>query len=359
MDTDVYEGMVQLAQLCDLAQPHRHNNTSQRLAAELYAQELHDMLINLNHANKLPEFVVPASLLRYVPQEALAPSEVTLAVRMDKLEKAVTELTNKVAKDIPASVPKRSNGDRSGGSFGPALERARSVSVSSNNGRQQQPRTESQPGEQSSQQTWADTARAGGVKRRNPGVVDSDGFRLPGRPRKQAPRGKSTIDLSELGSNIVAPVERYIGNTDLSVTKETVAKVLQKCAQGLGIDAKLDIVSIEQDGMHLKNRRTKCWKVTVPYRCKELMDKPEMYPDGWTHRAYFTPRDVRSKRPKQNSGVAELPLKEVSRNNMETNKVDAVLASNRLSSSPQVLETVGMAVSNDPPTSQLLEKHLP
>ena len=56
--------------------------------------------------------------------------------------------------------------------------------------------------------------------------MDSEGFVTPGRPnRKPAPRGSSKVDLAGLGNNIVAPIERYVGNTSREVT----AKVYGRC----------------------------------------------------------------------------------------------------------------------------------
>ena len=38
------------------------------------------------------------------------------------------------------------------------------------------------------------------------------------------------------------------------------------------------------------NPRSKCWKVIVPYRFKELMESDELYPSGWSHRRFFPPK---------------------------------------------------------------------
>ena len=131
--------------------------------------------------------------------------------------------------------------------------------------------------------------------------MDSEGFRLPGRPpRKAAPKGNSTVDLTELGGAMVAPLERYVGNTDQRVTPDIVKKALKMCAEGLPGKPKLEVLSVEQINGHLPHVRTKAWKVTMPYSCREIMDNPGLYPDGWTHRAFFAPRTERSKRVRQN-----------------------------------------------------------
>ena len=55
----------------------------------------------------------------------------------------------------------------------------------------------------------------------------------------------------------------------------------------------------------IDNPRTKSWRVMVPYKCKELMEKNDLYPEGWTYRKLFAPRTVNqgtggaAKKPRQ------------------------------------------------------------
>ena len=44
-----------------------------------------------------------------------------------------------------------------------------------------------------------------------------------------------------------------------------------------------------------ENPRSKCWKVRVPYKFKEVMEKDELYHAGWTHRKFFGARNSNSK----------------------------------------------------------------
>ena len=135
------------------------------------------------------------------------------------------------------------------------------------------------------------------MKRLRPGDTDKDGFRLPGRPaRKAVPRGTSTVDLSSLGGALVAPIDRYVGNTGMSMTKETVKEALKMCASVLPGGAALEVLEVEQINSHLQHARTRAWKVTVPYGCRDIMDNVALYPAGWTHRAFFAPRQDMSKR---------------------------------------------------------------
>ena len=44
---------------------------------------------------------------------------------------------------------------------------------------------------------------------------------------------------------------------------------------------------------------SKCWKEAVPYNCRELIEKPKMFPPGWRHRRFFGYRaDAGDKRPR-------------------------------------------------------------
>ena len=142
------------------------------------------------------------------------------------------------------------------------------------------------------------------MKRLRPGAIDQDGFRVPGRTaRKAVPRGTSTVDLSSLGGALAAPIDRYVGNTGQGMTKELVKEALLMCAAGLPGGAALEVLEVTQINSHLQHARTRAWKVTVPYKCREIMDKQELYPDGWSHRAYFAPRQERSKRARAGEGL--------------------------------------------------------
>ena len=45
-----------------------------------------------------------------------------------------------------------------------------------------------------------------------------------------------------------------------------------------------------------KDPRTKCWKVLVPFRFRAIMEKDEVYPTGWRHRAFYGSRNSRDKK---------------------------------------------------------------
>ena len=51
-----------------------------------------------------------------------------------------------------------------------------------------------------------------------------------------------------------------------------------------------------------QNPRTKCWKVVVQLRFKNMMEKDNVYPAGWKHRPFFGSRNTRDKKPRVDQG---------------------------------------------------------
>ena len=55
-----------------------------------------------------------------------------------------------------------------------------------------------------------------------------------------------------------------------------------------------------------ENPRTKCWKVTVPYKFKDLMEKDDLYLPGWKHRKFFGSRKKGTENQAKKSRVETL-----------------------------------------------------
>ena len=108
------------------------------------------------------------------------------------------------------------------------------------------------------------------------------------RRQRKVNYGCSHVNIEEEGH--AAPLEYYIGNTTPRATKEIIESVLVKCAKGVDATTQFSVVEVQQLAVHIENPRTKCWKVVVPYKYKEMMEKDELYPPGWTHRKFFGPR---------------------------------------------------------------------
>ena len=96
------------------------------------------------------------------------------------------------------------------------------------------------------------------------------------------------------------PYDVCVGNTYPGSTEEIIRSVLQKAAQGmlkeLKLQEPLEILEVEcltqprDDGRRIW---VKTWRVQVPNKFKEYMLRPEAYPAGWTTRKYFPPRAQR------------------------------------------------------------------
>ena len=128
-------------------------------------------------------------------------------------------------------------------------------------------------------------------------------FKLPHRrPRKVTyVKSKVTVEGAE-----AAPVEIFIGNTNPKATPEIISKVMKQCAQDLPEKIELELECLNNLDVD-PNPRTKCWKLTVPYRFRELMTRDDLYYCGWSHRQFYPPRQNRAKRhqPDPNDPVAE------------------------------------------------------
>jgi hypothetical protein len=79
-----------------------------------------------------------------------------------------------------------------------------------------------------------------------------------------------------------------------------------KCAAGLEGAPALTVVDVKLLTKE-ENPRSKCWKVTVPYKFKEVMEKDELYHSGWTHRKFFGARNSqnRQKQPRLDDPIEQ------------------------------------------------------
>ena len=146
--------------------------------------------------------------------------------------------------------------------------------------RQGRPRSEVEPGQRNRRQERQRGEEEG---------VDNDGFRRQGRPRvRKTASGSSQVQVEGI-NDYIAPVEYYIGNTSNRITDEDIKTILIRCAaaveggQGLVVD-EVKLLTKEEDP------RTKCWKVVIPYKFKDIMEKDDVYPTGWSSLVVRIPR---------------------------------------------------------------------
>ena len=335
-EAQVYDALKLLCDICGRDDPKKRQDSNKRPKGEAFAIDIHDTVEELDKKKELPDIVVPSDQVKFCPVETVNDNDPGMLVRMERLEKVVLEMANRPAAlqtvqsvqqaaPLPAvtagrpgaaSVTGPGRRGTTGGGFGEALERARSLS---RDGRQEQGGGgREQPGSHPDSYAGraAKRSRPGDVNGDGlrvpgrPGDVDNDGFRVPGRPaRKAVPKGCSTVDLSGMARAVVAPLHRYVGGINRDATKEDVLAVLRKCAAELPGGNKIVFSGLEKLTGH-PSARTQSWKFTVPYSCRQLLENPALYPQGWTHRAYFAPRGDRNKRQKEGGagGAAAAPL---------------------------------------------------
>ena len=125
-----------------------------------------------------------------------------------------------------------------------------------------------------------------------PREEESPWVKVVKKPRKTAV-GKSSIDLTAMGLAAEAgPVEIYVSNTSNTSDKESIIKVLETTASKIEDTVGFKVINAELLTKDL-NPRTKCWKVSVPYKFRELMENDELYPAGWRYRKFFASRNFR------------------------------------------------------------------
>ena len=133
-------------------------------------------------------------------------------------------------------------------------------------------------------------SRSPQVKRGPDGNADDDDgkeFRRQGRQRNQnrpAAAGASKVVVEEFGA-LQPSLQYYIGNTPGKANDEVIKKVLERCAAPL-LDTGRGPLVIESVHCLTKDTdpRTKCWRIVVPPRFKDIMENTELYPEGWKFR---------------------------------------------------------------------------
>ena len=147
--------------------------------------------------------------------------------------------------------------------------------------------------------------------------AESDGFRRQGRPRhlnRPAAAGASQVVVEDVG-DLQPSLQYYIGNTPGKADEGVIKKVLERCAVPLVKDN--DPLVIESVHCLTKDPdpRTRCWRVVVPNRFKEVMENNLLYPEGWKYREFvgiFRNSATKSKKIKvTDNGIVDQVMSEV------------------------------------------------
>ena len=275
----------------------------ERTAASLYAKELVEMLSALDKEGKMPKIVVSSDQLARIPigKGSLAPGDVVpISSRMGDLENIVIKLSQSFEQFKKDSLRP---------SFGGARARINSTGPmgASVAGTGQGPPTPRGNEEQAG--SWAGVAGHGvpqgqghggqagagadaSLKRKKEeesGTGNNGNFKFPPRRARKANYGKSTFTMAGAEA---APIDIFVGNTNPQATPEIIKDVLIKYAGNLPDNPVLNVLEVKcLNNMEIEpHPRSRCWKVSVAYAQKDLMDNDELYPAGWSHRKFFPPR---------------------------------------------------------------------
>ena len=127
-----------------------------------------------------------------------------------------------------------------------------------------------------------------------PREEESPWIKVVKKPRKTAV-GKSSIDLEAIGVEAEAgPIEMYISNTSNKSDNDAIKKALETSAANIDISINFKVTKVELLTKEA-NPRTKCYKVTVPFKHRELMENDQLYPAGWRYRKFYAARNIRNK----------------------------------------------------------------
>ena len=282
-----------------------------RSAIYAQAKDLVEMLLRLDNADKLPRFVLHCEDLNRATSimgGLGVRDERAVSARMESLEVGLRKVMDAVVQQGAAGRSER----------GSSFQAVPKVVVTAPAGARRQ--------EQEAGEAEASSAAPAGARRQVQGVrrisqsgprdlspsqkrarteeqearpreEESPWVKVVKKPRKTAV-GKSNVDLEAMGVVAEAgPVEFYISNTSNLSDRDGIKKVLETTAAKLENAAGFTVTKVEiltKD----PNPRTKCWKVTVPYKFRELMENGELYPAGWRYRKFFASRNIR-KRPEE------------------------------------------------------------
>ena len=296
--------------LGETVEPKKRQNSQLRPAVEAQAEDICDKVDTLIKENRMPKVLIPCDQLGRVPLSTLNISdEQSVCARLESLEQRMTKMCESVEKfqevakttslpqvvvttagtrQVPTVSQPQTYAQAAGGqSAGVTAKVGGAPSLLHPQGYDQV----GQFAGISAQLSRQIRERSPSVKRKNPeDDVKERGTKETTRKPRKVGNGASKIALEDIESEgLAGPVDYYIGNTDKRADGDIIARVLRKCAAQLDGGADLEVLEVELLTSE-ENPRTKCWKVTVPFKFKNLMENDEMYLPGWKHRKFFGTR---------------------------------------------------------------------
>ena len=343
IDKEIFDALKCLCDRLGLDPPKARRNTMKQVAVKVWAAELYDTLMKEDNIGKLPEFVVSSQELQRVPLSLMSGANdiVPVCTKMNILEKKMEEMVDTVAKlakaqvlpslQVQAPMP-------SLGSYSSVLQGAPAGVQQQLVGTPSRTRLDSfgtaalalkrKQGDDSgiSSSGMGHGQGAGGAavlapQPRQGGVVGGASHVSTDQPRQPRGQRKQCFGTSKViatgRTDWAAPVEVFISNTSADITENEVREVLKLCAEDAkaseGNENLSDFVVKDVKCLtrpDIENPRTKCWRVSVPFRFKDYIMSDLAYPVGWCHRPFYPPKqkskeeleaEQQAKKLKQNS----------------------------------------------------------
>ena len=109
-------------------------------------------------------------------------------------------------------------------------------------------------------------------------------------------------DVGELQPSL----QYFLGNTPGKASDDVIRKVLVRCAEPL-----MDVIESVNCLTKDTEPRTRCWRIVVPPRFKDIMENSLLYPEGWRFREFVgifrnPSRSAKKARPNENDIVAQV-----------------------------------------------------
>jgi hypothetical protein len=333
IDTEIFNGLKCLYECLQLEPPKKRFNTKKQTAVKVWAAELYDTMIKDDYVEKLPEFVVSSQELQRVPLALLSGANdvVPVCTRMNMMEKKMEEMVDTMTKFTKGqilsamSAPGQTGIMPSGSyanalalgaappgtprlrvpSFGNAAVKRKfdeSIGVLGPAGQHGAVGLPGQPGQGVQGVVpppvqGQDRVPAGptpeGQAAHGQQVKDGDWI----KPKTQRKQFYGTSKVVATGSvDWAAPVEVFVSNTSPDITEEEIKSVLKLCADEAVKEGNTELGDFAVKGVkcltkaEIENPRTKCWRVSVPFKFKEYIMSDLAYPMGWCHRPFYPPR---------------------------------------------------------------------
>ena len=294
--------------LGESVEPKKRQNSQLRPAVEAQAEDICDKVDTLIKENRMPRVLIPCDQLGRVPLATLSTSdEQSVCARLESLEARMTKMCETVTKAqtnqlhvtqafVNRNVPNVVVTPAGNGGV-PSVHQPQgyAAAVAGTAGGQPAGGVGQPQGLHVAGQVrgvgQGRRERSPSLKRKNP---EDEENKEPDKPPARKPRkfgnGASQVGLDDIApGGLAGPVDFYIGNTDKRADGDIITRVLKKCAAPLDGGKDLEVLEVELLTLE-ENPRSKCWRISVPFKFKGLMEKDELYLPGWKHRKFFGTR---------------------------------------------------------------------